>query len=276
MNYEVLAPAGELKAILPLIDAGANAIYVGLKGHSSRPARADLTLKEIENAVELCHANGARLHVAINGGIANDDFSEVKRSLSTLEKYGVDAVIISDWGMLKQASQLLNTTELHASTLLGVYNVETVRILKNMGVTRVVLSTNLFIDEIIAIMSGVPDMEYEIVADGGICYNDNRICELSHYVKESEYRVGCREAYYLNAESNTKVSIGSKAISLSEIIQAFAELGIISYKIEGRTIHYQDIIPHTRKLSEALKNTDIQKNVSALHYFKRTNMGDYP
>lgn len=274
MNYEVLAPAGELNAILPLIEAGANAIYVGLKGYSSRPDGADLTIEEIEESVEICHTNRSRLHVAINAGITNDDFRVIQDSLSTLEKYGVDAVILSDWGMLKKATELLNTTEIHASTLLGIYNAEAVRILKTMGVTRVVLSTNLFMDEITAIISDVPDMEYEIVADGGICFNDNRICELPHYVKGSEYCVGCRNEYCMNDKTNTKVSIGSKAISLSEIVQAFAELGIISYKIEGRTVPYKYIVSHTKKLSEALKNIDIKKDVSTLHYFKRTNMGD--
>ena len=70
------------------------------------------------------------------------------------------------------------------------------------------------------------------------------------------------------------VSIGSKSISLSEIIQVFVELGIFSYKIEGRTVPYKFIISRTKKLSEALKNIEVKKDTSSLHYFKRVNMGD--
>ena len=271
MKYEVLAPAGEIDAILPLIEAGADAIYVGLKGFSFRPSNADLSLDEIKTAVDICHSNNTRLHVAINAGIKNDDINVIQSNLLSLEKYGVDAVILSDWGMLYRATQWLNETEVHASTLLGVYNAKTVSILKEMGVNRVVLSTNLYIDEIIAIMNAEPDMEYEIVADGGICFNDNRICELPHYLKEDEYCVGCKDEYYRNDEI---VSIGSKSISLSEIVQIFVELGIFSYKIEGRTVPYKYIVPHTKKLSEALKSTEVKKDTSSLHYFKRVNTRD--
>lgn len=271
MNYEVLAPAGTINAIEPLIEAGANAIYVGLKGFSSRPNNADFAIEEIKSAVEICHKEKVKLYVAINGGIENDNFTTVKKALHTLEEYKIDAVILSDWGMIRKASELLNTTEIHASTLLGVYNAKTVDILASMGVTRIVLSTNLFIDEIISIINNEPNIEYEIVADGGICFNDNRICELPHYIKANEYCVGCKEEYYTN---NTKVSIGSKTISLSEIIQIFCELGIFSYKIEGRTVPYNYIIPRTKKLSDALKNVKFNKNVSTLHYFKRINLED--
>ena len=69
-RYEVLAPAGELSAIVPLIDAGANAIYVGLNGFSSRPQSADFSIQDIITATKICHDNGVRLHVAINGCIS--------------------------------------------------------------------------------------------------------------------------------------------------------------------------------------------------------------
>lgn len=54
-RYEVLAPAGELNAIIPLIEAGENAIYVGLEGFSSRPQSADFTMKDIVVATQICH-----------------------------------------------------------------------------------------------------------------------------------------------------------------------------------------------------------------------------
>ena len=78
----------------------------------------------------------------------------------------------------------------------------------------------------------------------------------------------------MNDNADVTVSIGSKSISLSEIIQVFVELGIFSYKIEGRTVPYKYIIPHTKKLSEALKNTEIKKDTSSLHYFEKVNLGE--
>ena len=196
-RYEVLAPAGELNAIVPLIEAGANAIYVGLEGFSSRPQSADFTMKDIVVATQICHEMGIRLYVAINGCISEKVLYKVYEALKKLDDIGVDAIIIADWGVLKNANKCIKNAEIHASTLLGTYNARTIELLKKMRVTRVVLSTNLYIDEISCIINSVPDMEYEIVADGGICFNDNRICELPHANSSENYTVYCRERYNL-------------------------------------------------------------------------------
>ena len=274
-RYEVLAPAGELNAIVPLIEAGANAIYVGLEGFSSRPQSADFTMRDIATATQICHEAGIRLHVAINGCISEKSVNRVYEALSTLDNIGVDAVIIADWGILKNADRYIKKAEIHASTLLGAYNAKTIEYLKKMGVTRVVLSTNLFIDEISRIINSVPDMEYEMVADGGICFNDNRICELPHTNSSEHYTVYCRETYSLLADGNMTAArrIAAKQISSAEIVDTYLELGVCSFKIEGRTVNYQYIVPRVKKLSQALEVASRQDHSisSTLHYISERN-----
>ena len=274
VHSELLAPAGEPAALAPLLDAGADAIYVGLSGFSSRPQSSDLSLEEIEKAAALCHARGARLHIALNGGVPEEKLDALYNSVSALDEMGVDALIAADWGVLARLSKQLRHAELHASTLLGTYNSRTIRYLQKLGVRRTVLSTNLYFDEMDAILQTVPDMEFEIVADGGICFNDNRICELPHVNEGGAYTVYCQQDYTLfrnGREQSPKRSIGARHISSWEIVDAYLELGIFSFKIEGRTVPYPYILPRVRKLRQALDayETRSGRETSVLHYLCR-------
>lgn len=270
MKYEVLAPAGQLEAIMPFIEAGANAIYVGLRGYSSRPQSADFSIDEIQRALEICHSNNVRLHVALNGCVSEKTVSSMLDELIRLDEIGVDAVIIADWGILSKAASIMKNAELHASTLLGTYNSETIEYLKKMGIKRVVFSTNLYLDEIASVINSVPDMEYEIVADGGICFNDNRICELPHTNEGANYTVYCRKNYQLYHDGvfSPANRIASKQITSAEIVDLYLELGILSFKIEGRTVDYHSILPHVRKLRHALEEASLRDHsvASTLHY----------
>ena len=83
-RYEVLAPAGELSAVGPLIDAGSDAIYVGLKEYSSRPLSADFSVSDIAAAAKICHEAGVRLHVAVNGCISEKKITGLYDTLKEL------------------------------------------------------------------------------------------------------------------------------------------------------------------------------------------------
>lgn len=269
-QYELLAPAGELAAIEPLIEAGADAVYAGLEGMSSRPQSADFSMEEIRLALDMCHSHGVRLHVAINGGIPEAKLETVCSFLQELNAMRVDAVIIADWGILQCAREYLPDCEIHASTLTGVYNVETIRYLKELGVCRVVMSTNLFLDEIADLVRAAPDMEYELVADGGVCFNDNRICELPHVNEGQNYEVFCRQPYVLCGDGTEKRAnpIAAKQMSLETVIRQYLEIGIFSYKIEGRTVDYRYILPRVKRMKQALLSVQDHDRSpeSVLHY----------
>lgn len=270
---ELLAPAGELDAIIPLIEAGADAIYVGLAGYSSRPLSADLSIEEIEQALKICHESNIRLHVAINGCISENRMEHLLSAIEKLDLMGVDAMIIADWGVISKVIADLKNSKIHASTLLGTCNSQTMLLLKEMGVKRVVFSTNLYIDEISSMINSVPQLEYEIVADGGICFNDNRICELPHENEKESYSVFCRKNFEMSISGNKVQSkpIAAKHISSSELLDMYLELGVYSFKMEGRTVDYRHIIPRVKKLRKALDDCMINHpiNVSTTHYISR-------
>jgi len=252
--FEVLAPLGQLEALPSIMAAGADAVYAGLYGLSSRPSGADLTLDELRQARELTAQNGVRLLVAVNTFVGHADMKNLLRQIESLEEMGADAVILADWGVLWAARELLRHTQLHASTLLGVHNAEAVRVLRTMGVSRVVLSTTLYVHEMYDIIQSAPDMEYEIIASGGVCGNDNRQCELPHSDDASHYQVACRRAYQLRGEG---IDRAAKPISLPEaqlerVLGLYMAMGIHSYKIEGRTVPAQVICRRIARLRRAV------------------------
>lgn len=165
--YEVLAPVGNFSEIDVILNEKPDAIYVGMKGFTSRPARTDFSPEEIKLAIDICHAKNIRIYVAVNSNIPNECFGSQLKLIQELDVAGVDAFIIADCGMISALSGKLKKAEIHASTLLGVYNIETVKILKSYGVKRIIFYANLYLDEMIKIISAVPDLDYELVAEGG-------------------------------------------------------------------------------------------------------------
>lgn len=273
---EVLAPAGNLEHVRAAVDAGADAVYVGLRKFSARPDAWSLDPEKIATAAKMCHDAGRRLHVAMNAELRDARSADLEKSAADMEQLGVDAFIVGDFGVLHCLRQMGIRVPLHASTLLGIYNAEGIRFLqREFGVTRVVLNTNLYIDEIADLHFLCRDIELEMISHGGVCYNDNRRCRQPHYLFEGEFCVGCKQIYEAfpggdKAILPTAVSkvasqvrppdvplhggrlIWSPEIDLSGIIGVFLKAGVISFKIEGRTRSTEYVSESTRKMRHAV------------------------
>lgn len=274
-KYEVLAPAGCIEDVRLMINEKADAIYVGLQGFSSRPQKADFSLQDIEEAVVLCHKAYVKLYVAINANVAQVDMERLKNEIIVLDKYQVDAVILSEFGLIDNLQGKLKHAKVHASTLLGVYNIETVRMLKNMGVTRIIFYANLYFDEMAAIINAVPELEYELVAEGGTCFNDIRQCKLPHGYEDGEHILFCRKGFELqscNTSSCIAKPISEHPTRTAEIVGIYMALGITSFKIEGRTVDGRLRVPMVRDLLNNIEHFNNGMPLkSYLHYFSRTN-----
>lgn len=272
---EVLAPAGCLEHVTAALDAGADAVYVGLKGYSARPNAWSLSLSEVAEALALCRRRDGRLYVALNAELRDDRVDEVAHVAGALGELGVDALIVGDFGLLHALKTVGSRIPVHASTLLGVYNASGVAFLaEEFGVRRVVLNTNLYLDEITDIHFQRPETELELIAHGGICFNDNRRCRQPHYQFEGEYCVGCKQIYAVSesgeglipADRLSRVAsqvrepevplrgerfLWSPEIDLSSHLALFARVGVVSFKIEGRTRTTDYVARTTRLYREA-------------------------
>lgn len=275
-NLEVLAPAGSLEHVAAAIDAGADAFYVGLKGLGARPNPWNLSVDEISAAAALAHRAGRRIHVAINAEFHTRQDALVREAIDRMSAAGIDALIVGDFGLLHFLKQIANPIPIHASTLLGIYNAEGIRFLnREYGVSRVVLNTNLYIDEITALHFLCPEIELELIAYGGVCFNDNRRCRQPHYLFEGEFCVGCKQLYEVHTAEEgmiplTQISkvasqvrapdialngerlIWSPEIDLTSQVGLFARAGVVSFKIEGRTRSADYVAMSTRKMRAAV------------------------
>lgn len=273
-RYEILAPLGKFDYLEKIIDSGAGAVYAGLSGVSSRPADADLTTQQLKEAIYLAHERNVRVHIAVNGCISEKQIDWILEQIQILDEFGADAVILADYGLVKKVSMYVHNMEIHASTLLGVYNTPTIQYLKNIGVSRIVLSTELFLNEISKLIDANSEMDFELVADGGICFNSNRICNLPHTNTGKDYQVFCQmpyDLYYHGEYLGVAKKIGSENLKLSYTIGLYMALGINSFKLEGRTNEINYICRRISQMKENIKmySGHEKEFLNYLHYVDR-------
>jgi len=268
---EVVAPAGSMEHVRAAIAAGADAIYIGIKGMSARPDPWGFDFSNASEVTRIVHAAGKRVYFALNAGHAESHTSEIVGFLNRVEDSGCDALIVGDWGVLKRIQDMAIQVPLHASSLLGVYNIATVHLLRRMGVSRVILNTNLFLDEIAALIRACPDMEFEIITYGGICFNDQRRCRLPHVVVNGHYHVGCEFGYLARDQRGyghqRNVILHMPDVDLASTLTLYVALGITSFKIEGRTRSTNYVTQSTSILRQAIdKYLEGSQKANISHY----------
>ena len=257
--------------------ASPDAIYVGLAGYSSRPRFSDMCLEDIKIAIAVCHKRGVRIHIAINAKVSEGDFENVVASVMKLDAWGADAVIISELGLIRALQGRLDNLEIHASTLMSAMNVEAARVLSDLGVSRIVFYANLYFDEIATITAALPDLDYELVAEGGTCFNDIRRCRLPHFYQDGEQKLCCRcpfEVVNEGAPAFPFREISEYPTTSAEVVGLFMAIGIRSFKIEGRTVSASERIPMVNRLRQSISAFQAGKEKGLplqgyLHYFTR-------
>ena len=259
---ELLAPAGNLEKLKTAIMYGADAVFVGGKEFSLRSQASNFTIEDIKEGVEFAKKYGAHIHVTCNIILHQDNLEGIKEYLKTLDDIGVSAIIVADPYIMKIAKDLNLKLEVHVSTQLSTLNLKAIQFYADMGMDRVVLGRETTFEDLKKIMENTPvDIEYFI--HGAMCIHYSRRCMLSNYLSRRDAnRGGCSQScrwYYdlyaqgqlVNKEDDMPFSMSSKDMSLVDHIGELIELGVDSFKIEGRmkSLHYIATIVSTyRKL----------------------------
>lgn len=236
---ELLAPAGDMKSLEAAIHGGADAIYVGMKEFGARKYASNFTKEEIVKAISLCHLYGVRLYVTLNTVIKDHEVDSFLELVSFLYHEGVDAFIMQDFGMISLLLDLYEDIEIHASTQFNNSSLDTIRLLKNIGVKRVVLSRELSIDEIKRIDI---DIEKEVFIHGALCISYSGNCLFSSMLGSRSGNRGectgcCRLPYDLYDQDKRIKSgylLSTKELNTSSMFQELLNSDIKSFKIEGR------------------------------------------
>lgn len=255
---ELLAPAGNLEKLIVAVKYGADAVYLGGQNYGLRAFADNFTYDEIQKGIKFAHQNGARVYVTVNIFPHNVDLKGLKDHLKKLEEIGVDAIIISDPGVLEFAREVVPSMELHLSTQANTTNWASAKFWFKQGIRRIILARELSLKEIKEIIEKKPHgLEIETFIHGAMCISYSGRCLLSNYLANRDANRGecahpCRWKYYLMEEQRPGEYIpvfedergsyffNSKDLCLIRHIPELIETGIRSFKIEGRmkSVHY--------------------------------------
>ena len=245
---ELLAPAGNFEKLQAALIYGADAVYFGGKNFSLRAFGDNFTREEILKAVEFTHARGKKIYAAVNIFAHNADLNALADYLKFLEGAGVDAVLISDLGVLSLARE--TNLKIHVSTQANVTNLAAAKFFHELGASRIVLARELTREEILAIKKSCA-AELEIFVHGAMCISYSGRCWLSKFLTGRDANSGacthsCRWKYNLVEETrpNEIFPVGedergsyvmnSKDLCLLPHLDKVIESGVASLKIEGR------------------------------------------
>jgi len=285
---ELLAPARDMASLNSAIKNGADSVYVGLEGYNMRANVANFSINNLTDTVKMCHDSGVKLYVCTNTVMKEEDLIELKDLMPLIKSSGADAVIASDLGALNIA--LENDIPVHMSVQANLSNSEALKVLQKLGVTRVILSREIPLDEIKKIADNT-DMELEVFVHGAMCVAISGRCFLSSHLYDKSANCGeclqpCRKEWKLVSENGEELIIGEnfevddesefegnepvfnhlksdkshilspRDLCMVEHIPELVDAGVNVFKIEGRARPADYVATVTRVYRDAIDTYD--------------------
>lgn len=207
---ELLSPAGTLKAMRFAFAYGADAVYAGMPRYSLRVRNNEFDLANLAIGIQEAHALGKKLYCVLNSAPHNAKLNTLVEDIAEVVKLGPDALIVSDPGVIFLMRQHFPEMELHLSVQANTVNWAAVKFWQEMGISRVILSRELALDEIEQIREKVPAMELEVFVHGALCMAYSGRCLLSGYMDKRDPNQGtctnaCRWPYQVTTATEDAV-----------------------------------------------------------------------
>ena len=165
---ELLAPAGSLPVALAAFDAGADAVYCGLKKFNARERSDNFSVEDLSRLIAYAHRNGRRVYVTFNTLVREAEIDEAAKFLADLDALRPDALIVQDLGVLRMIREFFPALTIHASTQMALHNSEAVLAAAEIGAKRVILERQITLDELEIIARKSP-LELEVFVHGALC-----------------------------------------------------------------------------------------------------------
>ena len=209
---ELLSPAGTLKNMRYAFAYGADAVYAGQPRYSLRVRNNEFNHANLEIAIKEAHELGKKFYVVVNIAPHNSKLKTFIKDLKVVVDMKPDALIMSDPGLIMLVRENFPEMDIHLSVQANAVNWATVKFWKQMGLTRVILSRELSLEEIEEIRQNVPDIELEIFVHGALCMAYSGRCLLSGYINKRDPNQGtctnaCRWEYKM--EEGTTDDVGN-------------------------------------------------------------------
>ena len=238
-----MSPAGYWPQLRAAVEAGADAVYFGLKHFTAR-AKVGFTLTELPEVMQLLHARGVRGYLTFNTLIFDHELGEAAGAIAAIAASAVDAIIVQDLGMAGLAKQIAPELEIHGSTQMSITSAEGIELAKKFGVERVVLARELSLNEI-RLIRAQTDCDLEMFVHGALCVSYSGQCFSSEAwggrsANRGQCAQACRLPYELLVDGDVRPLGDARYLLSPEDLYALRQipeivkLGISALKIEGR------------------------------------------
>ncbi len=268
-RMELLAPAGSPETLHAVIDAGADAVYLGGDRFSARAYANNFSKEDLLEALDYAHLRGRKIYLTVNTLLKNNEIEQLYDYLLPFYEKGLDAVLVQDFGALAKIHAWFPQLPIHTSTQMTVTGAEGVRFLQQFGVTRVVMAREVSLEEMKKI-SRETGMELEAFVHGALCYSYSGQCLFSSLLGGRSGNRGrcaqpCRLPYSVYNEDKTIRKTESYVLSLKDFccighLKEMSDAGVYSLKIEGRmkkTSYAAGVVAMYRKyLDDTLSGTE--------------------
>ncbi len=258
---ELLAPAGDLERLKIAFLYGADACYIGGKDYSLRANAKNFSLDEIKEATIFAHELQKKIYVTVNIVFHDSNLPNLDSYLKKLKEIGVDAVIVSDIVALKKAQEI--GLDIILSTQSSILNYSAIKFWQGLGVKRFVLGREATREDIIRIKKEC-DVQIECFIHGAMCTSISGKCVLSNYMTgRDSNRGGCAQiCRWVFKTDGPDFTFMSKDLNMVEYIEDMINIGVSSFKVEGRmrSIYYiATVILCYRKIIDKINNHTLTK-----------------
>lgn len=261
-NFEILAPVGADEQLKAAVRCGANAVYLGTSNFNARRNADNFDENSLKEAVKYCHLRNVKVYVALNTLIFDKELNELNNTITQIAKSGADAVIVQDFAVVQAVKKICPQLPLHASTQMAVHNVSGALLLQQLGFSRIVVARELSLDEIKAIREAVK-VELEVFVHGAHCMSTSGNCYLSAMLGERSGNRGlCAQGCRLNwvSQHGREYALSLKDMSYLDSIKRLMDIGVESFKIEGRMKRPEYVAAAVTSLKNAINGQPYDKD----------------
>ena len=251
-KLELLAPAGDMEKLKTAVRFGADAVYFGGEMFSLRAGAGNLSVPQIEEAMDWMHERNAKGYMTVNIYPHNGDILPLRDYISKIRHIPVDAFLVSDPGVMRLLRDQMPDAEIHLSTQANTTNYLTASFWASQGVKRIVAAREVSLDELSVMRENLPDdIELGAFGHGAMCISYSGRCLLSNFMAGRDANRGacthpCRwkyalveeqrpgEYYPIEEDGRGSYIMNSRDLCMIDRIPDLAGAGVYSLKIEGR------------------------------------------
>lgn len=266
-DAEILAPVGSNEMLTAAVRSGADAVYFGAKDFSARRNAENFDTFELKNAIEYCHIRGVKAYLTLNILIKDVEMSDAVTLAQNAYNFGIDGLIVQDLGLAGILHKLLPKLPLHASTQMSIHTPAALPLLKKLGFTQVVAAREMSFEDLkeFCKAANALDLIVEVFVHGALCMSVSGQCLLSAYFGSRSGNRGlcagpCRLPF--KSENGTGYDLSLKDLSLVEHLTDLYNIGVRSFKIEGRMKRPEYVAAATKACKTALYDGVVDNQLS--------------